>query len=78
MNIGDINQGFKYDNVEKLLNIGKLTEGKCKRCWCFKYCSICEENENGVYYELSEFLAFREAFEFYRESLKNRNEETYD
>lgn len=39
--IGNINKGFDLDKVEKLLNVGKLTEEQCKECWGAKYCYIC-------------------------------------
>ncbi|KHD13716.1 Cys-rich peptide radical SAM maturase CcpM [Clostridium butyricum] len=41
MNIGNVNDGFYIDNVSKLLNVGKITEEKCKNCWCFRFCGLC-------------------------------------
>lgn len=41
MIIGTIEKGFDDMKVEKLLNIGKLTEEQCKNCWCAKYCFLC-------------------------------------
>ncbi|MCS4475357.1 hypothetical protein JQ038_06985 [Clostridium botulinum] len=23
------------------MNVGKLTENKCKKCWAFRYCFLC-------------------------------------
>lgn len=39
--IGNLKDGFNYDNAEKLLNIGKITESSCKNCWCSKFCYLC-------------------------------------
>lgn len=53
MKIGSIYEGFDYKKVERLLNIGKLTEKQCKNCWATRLCSICavsieENNELSV------------------------------
>ncbi|WP_024833484.1 Cys-rich peptide radical SAM maturase CcpM [Ruminiclostridium josui] len=39
--IGHIDTGINLDKVRTLLNIGKLTEEKCKNCWVIRYCSLC-------------------------------------
>lgn len=41
MCIGTIDSGFDFEKVYNMLNIGALTEDKCKTCWAFRYCSIC-------------------------------------
>lgn len=41
MVIGDVEHGFDNKQVNKLLNIGKLTEKQCTNCWCAKYCFLC-------------------------------------
>lgn len=41
MNIGDINNGFDYEKCNKLLNIGNLTQEKCKKCWALNHCTLC-------------------------------------
>lgn len=41
MKIGNINDGFNYDVVKRLLNIGKLTEEECKHCFAIRNCSLC-------------------------------------
>lgn len=41
LKIGDINRGFNYENIEKLFNIAKTTEYKCKNCWALRLCSVC-------------------------------------
>lgn len=41
MHIGNIDTGFNFENIVKILNVGNLTAEMCKKCWCFKNCSIC-------------------------------------
>lgn len=41
MKMGNIDEGFYIDNIRKILNIGKLTEEKCKNCWAYRYCYLC-------------------------------------
>lgn len=41
MNIGNISNGFNYDKVKQLLNIGELTENECKNCFAIRNCSLC-------------------------------------
>lgn len=39
--IGNIHDGFDYNRIYNLYNIGVLTESKCKSCWCIRYCKMC-------------------------------------
>lgn len=41
MYIGNLDNGFNYDNIYKILNIVQLTEEDCKNCWAINLCSIC-------------------------------------
>ena len=41
MKIGNVNEGFDYEKVKKILNVGKLTENECKECFAFRNCSLC-------------------------------------
>lgn len=41
MKIGTVDEGFYIDNVEKLLNIGKISEDRCKNCWAIRLCNLC-------------------------------------
>jgi uncharacterized protein len=41
MNIGNINTGFDMDKIRKLLNIGAISEDKCRNCWAFRFCILC-------------------------------------
>lgn len=43
MRIGSLSNGFDFPKVEALLNIGRLTEEKCKNCWALRLCSICAQ-----------------------------------
>ncbi len=57
MKIGSIDSGFNIEKVRKLLNIGKLTEDKCKECWAFRFCNLCAASADG----LTEFSAKKKA-----------------
>ncbi len=39
--IGTINDGINVKKVKEILNIGKLSEEQCKRCWAIGMCSMC-------------------------------------
>lgn len=39
--IGDVDNGFDLDKADALLNIGKLTEDECKKCWGIRFCPYC-------------------------------------
>lgn len=41
MRIGNIEEGFFFDKIEKLLNVGQLTEENCKECYAFRNCRVC-------------------------------------
>ena len=47
MVIGNLREGFDYNKVNRLLNIGKLTSEECKKCWALHYCDICCRRANG-------------------------------
>lgn len=39
--IGTLEDGFDIKKIRELMNIGKLTEEKCKNCWAFQFCYSC-------------------------------------
>lgn len=39
--IGNLYTGFNMDNIKNQINIGNLTEDRCKRCWAISQCTIC-------------------------------------
>ncbi len=41
MKIGNIDTGFDLEKVKYLMNVGKLSEEKCKNCWAFRFCILC-------------------------------------
>jgi len=41
MNIGNLDDGFYLENALRILNFGKISEGECVKCWCFRYCELC-------------------------------------
>ena len=57
LKIGNVEGGFDIEKVRNLMNIGKLTEERCKGCWAFQFCNLCvaacltEEGISGDYRE---------------------------
>lgn len=41
MKIGSVYDGFNVDNIKDIINIGKVTEEECKKCWAIQKCNIC-------------------------------------
>lgn len=41
MCIGNIDDGYYYEVIKKLLNIGSMTEKQCKKCVAARHCNIC-------------------------------------
>lgn len=39
--IGSVEDGFYLERMKNLLNVGKMTEEECKRCWNLRHCIIC-------------------------------------
>lgn len=39
--IGNIDHGFDTKKIREILNIGKLTENECKKCWAISMCNMC-------------------------------------
>ena len=41
LSIGNVFDGIDLIKVVNFMNIGKLTEKECKKCWAMRYCNIC-------------------------------------
>ncbi len=41
MRIGSLDTGFDFEKINNILNVGKIAEEDCKKCWAFSLCSIC-------------------------------------
>lgn len=39
--IGDLKNGFDLSKINQALNVGKLTEAECKKCWMLRFCKVC-------------------------------------
>ena len=51
MCIGSLFDGFDLLNVDKLLNVGRMTGDHCRKCWCFRHCVLCAKkavNDSGI------------------------------
>lgn len=49
MNIGSLDEGFKLDKIKQLVNIGRLTQEECRKCYAINKCTICARlvDDNG-------------------------------
>ena len=43
MKIGSVFEGFDYDKIQDLLNVGKITENECKNCFAIRHCTSCAQ-----------------------------------
>lgn len=41
MKIGDLENGFDFENARKILNVASLTEKQCINCFAIRHCSTC-------------------------------------
>lgn len=58
--IGALNNGLNMENINYILNCGKLSEIECKNCWNLLHCNVCismANSESGVGFNKSEKLA---------------------
>lgn len=39
--IGSIDTGIDIEKANALLNVGKITENQCKKCWAISQCKVC-------------------------------------
>jgi len=52
MRIGKIDEGFYFDKVDAVLNVGAVTAAECRACWAFNNCGMCAKQADGSH-ELS-------------------------
>lgn len=48
MKIGNIYDGFNFERMEKILNIGKLTEEECIHCTSIRHCKMCAKDIDNI------------------------------
>lgn len=48
MKIGNINDGFDYENAGDILNFAALTPEECRRCYAFWQCKLCAAAADAV------------------------------
>ncbi len=39
--IGNLDDGIDESRVIEFVNIGKMSEERCKSCWAIRFCDIC-------------------------------------
>ena len=71
--IGSIQEGFNIKNAKNLLNVAKISEDECKRCWCYKMCELCcGKAENNGKLDKGKRLSFCKTSRFsIEENIKN-------
>lgn len=48
MKIGNINEGINIEKAKRIMNVGKISESRCKKCWAFMYCGICASQADNL------------------------------
>ncbi len=48
LSIGNVDSGVNISKVVDFMNIGKLTEKECKKCWAMRFCDICIASCNDI------------------------------
>lgn len=48
MEIGTLNDGINIEAARHMLNIAKVTDKACRKCWAFYYCSQCITKADGI------------------------------
>lgn len=43
MTIGSIHDGFNVEAANKMMNIARISEDECKKCWAFRFCFLCAQ-----------------------------------
>lgn len=85
--IGDLDNGYNYSNIVKLLNIGWYTCNHCKHCWAIRFCNFCAamcENEGKITTNTvndccnKQIEVIKSQFEFVAMVLERRKEKTVD
>lgn len=78
MIIGNVYQGFDFENVKKLLNIGLITKQECLNCWIIRHCRQCpsiiddvdclsyEQKKNVCSYQIADMKEQLNDYVYYR------------
>lgn len=46
--IGNVYDGWNYENILQMLNLEKATSEKCRNCWAYQYCTTCIGDADGI------------------------------
>lgn len=48
--LGTLNKGINIEKAKEIMNIGRLTEQECKKCWAVRFCTMCAFHciDNGI------------------------------
>lgn len=55
MKIGSVCDGFNYENIKKILNIGALTADECIHCSSIRHCKMCAKDIDNIVELSAEF-----------------------
>lgn len=71
--IGSVYEGFNIKKAKNLLNVAKISEYECKKCWCYKMCELCcGKAENNGMLDKRKRLSFCKTSKFsIEENIKN-------
>lgn len=55
MRIGSVQEGFNYDSMRKILNIGALSADECVNCSSIRHCKMCAKDIDNIIELSAEF-----------------------
>lgn len=76
LSIGNIDRGFDSKNIDRLLNLGRLTEDQCKTCWALQMCQVCAARIEGK--PEDDFLTPEEKLKVCRGIRESAKQELYE
>lgn len=74
MQIGSVDQGFNYEKMREILNIGRLTKEQCLECWNLRLCEMCVGAIDPVDGELTKEGKLRRCTQSFEEKLYDLRE----
>nr|MCR4596541.1 hypothetical protein [Lachnospiraceae bacterium] len=71
MLVGDVDKGFDYEKLSKMLNLAQKTADRCRQCPAFRHCTLCERAaiDDPVFSPRREAMC-RESVAFFRRKMR--------
>jgi uncharacterized protein len=70
MQIGSLQNGFDFEKIKYLMNIGYMNQDNCKNCWAIRFCKMCCAHCDDGKSNLSETMLKNKCIATQNEALK--------